>query len=159
MKKLQIIYLVLLFSIITGSGALNVVNTTEHPMLGEAVTQGLNLLGLDSIKVTIVETPHNQNEQNYLNKINDDYFLFIDIDQRKSKLLRIVAHELIHIQQYESGKLLDDKSDFVIWDDSKYRLENTPYNLRPWEAEAGRDEYQLKRKIENKLKDHHANIM
>jgi hypothetical protein len=153
MKKLILLFL-FLFPVIAFSNNPNIINTTKAPMLADAVFEGLSILGLDSVKVTIVETPHNRNEKNYVTKINTDYFLFIDSDQREGRLLRIIAHELLHIKQYELKKLISDQSGFIVWNNKKYRLENTPYKMRPWEAEALRDEYRLKQKIERALQSY-----
>lgn len=149
MKNLIFIILLFISSIfLISSNDLKIINTTSSTFIGEAVEKGLDILELDSIKVTIVETPHNGKERNYLTRVNDDYFLFIDTNQRKSRILRIVAHELIHIKQYSKNHLIDSGSNMIEWQGKLYDLEKTPYNLRPWEAEARRMEYKLQRKIE-----------
>ena len=55
-------------------------------------------------------------------------------------LLRITAHEIIHIAQYLNGDLSFDtnskRTSIVYWKGEEYDYDKTPYRNRPWEIEA-----------------------
>lgn len=60
----------------------------------------------------------------------------------------VIAHELIHIQQYERGQLrLLPSPLFVVWNGRTYSLLNTPYKYRPWEIDAFNRSPALARKL------------
>jgi len=132
--------------------SITVINTTNKSELTDFVETGLNILSVEST-VYVVETPnHNMGNRNYVTKINDSYYIYVDTSERKSRVYRALAHEMIHISQYESGKLVVKSDNEVLWDDKPYYLDVTPHSQRPWEVKAKKDEYSLQKVIEKYLR-------
>lgn len=125
----------------------NVVNTTNVEQLTIDTQIGLSILELTHVKVTIVETPNHQTTRNYVTKVNDEYFIFLDTDDRYRRVLTALAHELIHIQQYESNLLIDKGNGLVMWNGREYHLSATPHENRPWEVQANNRHNSLRRDI------------
>lgn len=152
MKK-SILFLLLCVTLMfsTASKELTIVNTTKVQLVGQAVEIGSNILDLQNVKITVVKTPHKGPHQNYVTKSNNNYFLFLDPYQRKSRIVRIIAHELIHIKQYSENQLSVIDIEHISWKGETYNLSLTPYDMRPWEVEARQLEYRLKKQIEEQL--------
>ena len=57
----------------------------------------------------------------------------------------IICHELVHLKQYIDGRLsIDMNSKSFIWEGARYSCD-TPYEARPWEAEAREKQWPLLR--------------
>ena len=69
---------------------------------------------------------------------NHQYVINITDKVNRYNLTEIVAHEMIHIKQYEEGTLRIDKNDplRVIYREKSYNIQFIPYRVRPWEIEA-----------------------
>ena len=65
----------------------------------------------------------------------------------------VIAHELIHVKQYQDGRLEDKGSLQIGWEGETYIFDAENYAAQPWEAEA----YSLQDfwavKIRNRLND------
>lgn len=72
-------------------------------------------------------------------KVNQ-YTIYLTHRARKYNLPMTLAHEMIHIQQMVSGRLIVESSDnSVTFKGTKYTAKqwlSIPYRNRPWEAEA-----------------------
>jgi hypothetical protein len=71
---------------------------------------------------------------------------FLVGDDYKHKLMEVIAHEMTHVNQYESGRLISlPEEDRHVWLDKKhdrvYFMED--YLLTPWEMEARAMEFPL----------------
>lgn len=55
-------------------------------------------------------------------------------------VLTTIAHELIHLMQYESGRLESNGKDVMVWEGKEYRIDGpvlpSEYYSYPWEIEA-----------------------
>lgn len=78
------------------------------------------------------------------------YYLFIDHDNPKEELIKIVSHEIVHIQQYHTQRLIYERG-IVLWEGSEYDLNTTSYDNRPWESEAFSKQNEIYEKIYNIL--------
>jgi hypothetical protein len=69
---------------------------------------------------------------------NHQYIINLTKRVTRYNVAEIIAHEMVHIKQYEDGSLrIDPEHLHVIhFRGNAYNVNYTPYNLRPWEAEA-----------------------
>ena len=75
----------------------------------------------------------------------NDRRIQIEIDAKISELvyLEILAHEMVHVKQYITKKLAEDKNGDQLWK-GKRVLNNVPYHKQPWEVEAMKAQSVLK---------------
>jgi predicted metallopeptidase len=69
----------------------------------------------------------------------------------RDEAIKVLSHELIHLKQYYTKKLILEK-DKVIWDGREVyqnEINETKYEQRPWEAEA----FAGQRGLENKIRE------
>lgn len=52
------------------------------------------------------------------------------------RLIETVNHEMAHLQQLKSGRLVPFGYGYVMWENKMYNIDITPYDQRPWEQEA-----------------------
>jgi hypothetical protein len=62
----------------------------------------------------------------------------------------VLSHEIVHVHQYYSGRLIFDDNK-ITWMGDEYKLDGLPYDSRPWENEAFFLESELKSRIIKKL--------
>ena len=77
-----------------------------------------------------------------------DYLIEIDNSDRDD-IITTLSHELIHLQQLNTGKLKNSK-DYVIWNSDTIRNPPTYFD-REWEKEASKLGSKLEVKIKNRL--------
>lgn len=51
-------------------------------------------------------------------------------------LRSVIFHELIHLKQANSGRLLTCNNQLAVFENEEYYLDYVPYRFRPWEIEA-----------------------
>lgn len=135
-----------------------IANRTDRNYLDSIVYVGLNELNLDSVAVTIrqispeVQAMFDSNSQLKAHIIGKgkQYVIFVD-DMSRDEAIKVLSHELVHLKQYYTKKLILEK-DKVIWDGREvYQTEinETKYEQRPWEAEA----FAGQRGLENKIRE------
>ena len=135
-------------------------NRTEDNYLDSVVYVGLNELGMDSIAVTIRPITDEVKQQfdsegtlkAHILGRGRQYIIFLD-DMGRDESIKVLSHELIHLRQYVTQKLILHKNE-VIWDGkviSGYEVSESKYNDRPWEIEAFAEQRQLESKIRNIL--------
>jgi predicted metallopeptidase len=137
-----------------------VVNRTEDNYLDSVVHVGLNELGMDSIAVSIRPIT-DEVKQRFDSEGNlkahilgrgRQYIIFLD-DMSRDESIKILSHELIHLRQYFTEKLILHKNG-VIWNGkviSEYEVSELKYDDRPWEIEAFGEQRKLENKIRNIL--------
>jgi uncharacterized membrane protein len=79
---------------------------------------------------------------------NGQYILYVKKTNRR-EAIEVVAHELIHLQQYQSRDLVLYK-DYVIYKKDTFKG-SEPYQNRLWEVEAFKEGPKLARKIVEEL--------
>jgi hypothetical protein len=104
-----------------------------------------NIMEYDSINLSIHDMPYNMSTPTHdiagymtVNPYQRHvYFLFVDPQCTTVSNIDLIAHEMVHIQQYESGdlKYLMDNSG-VIYKGDTIRSEDVPYDKRPHEIDA-----------------------
>jgi len=133
-------------------------NRTDTDYLDSIVYVGLNEMNLDSIAITIRQISpdvqamfdsESQLKAHIIGKGNQ-YIIFVD-EMSRDEAIKVLSHELIHLKQYYTKKLILEK-DKVYWDGREiYQTEinETEYQRRPWEAEA----FAGQRGLENKIRE------
>ena len=138
----------------------SVVNTTKQYYMDTVVSVGLDILNIKEDYITVRDMPDEIkgrfSEQNNLDLTasivgaNDQYVIYIDNVDRYTAI-KSLSHELIHLRQYSSGKLRVIGSGVVIWEGKEINVLDIPYNDRPWEIEAFKEQNDLEKKILEKL--------
>ena len=135
-----------------------IANRTDRNYLDSIVYVGLNEMNLDSIAITIRQISPDVQERfdsdsqlkaHIIGKENQ-YIIFVD-EMSRDEAIKVLSHELIHLKQYYTKKLILEK-DKVIWDGREVyqsEINDTKYEQRPWEAEA----FAGQRGLENKIRE------
>ena len=135
-----------------------VINGTDRNYLDSIVYVGLNELKLDSVSITIreispeIQKQFDSNSQLKAHIIGKGirYIIFVD-EMGRDEAIKVLSHEMIHLKQYYTKKLILEK-DRVYWNgDVLYESEinNLRYEDRPWESEA----FAGQRGLENKIRE------
>ena len=137
-----------------------IVNTTKQNYMDTVVYIGMDILKIKDNYITIREMPDEIkskfNDQNNLDLTasiigaNDQYIIYINQVDRVTAI-KSLSHELIHLQQYSSGRLLVTGPGVVLWEGKEINVLDIPYNDRPWEIEAFSNQSDLEKKIIKKL--------
>lgn len=134
-------------------------NRANQKYLDTIVSVGLDELNIQ--KILVVIRPITQEIRNQLNKKeseldvkafiigkNNQYIIYI-VDTDRNSSIDIISHELIHLQQTQTGKLVKG-TDVILWEGVEYSPQ-IEYQQRPWEIEAFEISGELKSKIQNRL--------
>ena len=135
-----------------------IANRTDRNYLDSIVYVGLNEMNLDSVAITIrqispeVQAMFDSNSQLKAHIIGkgNQYIIFVD-EMSRDEAIKVLSHELIHLKQYYTKKLILEK-DKVYWDGKEIyqrEINETKYEQRPGEAEA----FNGQRGLENKIRE------
>ena len=117
-----------------------VLNRTQKNYLDTIVSVGLNELGISGITVLIDPlnkelTTGEYEIQAHIIGTQNQFIIFTEMFSRE-KSIEVMSHELIHLQQYNSGRLVKTNGG-VIWEGYHiHSIGDIPYLARPWELEA-----------------------
>lgn len=121
-------------------------NYTDRLYLDTIVKVGLKQMGLDDNIVVSIRPISDEIQQRFDSEMilqahimgkGNQYALFVD-DMSRYEAIKVISHELVHLKQYRSEKLILNKNS-VIWDGREYsewEINNMDYMRRPWEREA-----------------------
>lgn len=119
------------------------------------ISVGLDQAGIKDLNVVVNTLSDGAKEQfegqlkAHIRNLNGTFYLFIsDLDREDA--IRVISHEIIHIQQYISGDLVYDENG-LFWKGQNIDLEKVEYQEREWEIEAFRKENQLINSVEQIL--------
>lgn len=128
-----------------------VINTLNRMHYYDTILSvGMDAAGLKGITVVIDDmSTAAQNQFNgelkaHIRFFNGVYYLFVGSLDR-GEAIQVIAHEIVHIQQYNSGELVYENGE-VTWQGEVYTLE-TEYERRPWE----RDAYEKQSSLESTI--------
>lgn len=134
-----------------------VVNDTKMVFLDTIVQVGLNKLNYEKI-IVYLSPLNSDNIPSISEEINirayivgnfSVYIIYVSSLSR-SNAIEVIAHELVHLQQRQTEKLIiDDKR--VIWDKKEFDFKSIPYDQYPWEIEAFNEGKILAKEIKNYL--------
>jgi len=135
-----------------------IINRTEIKFLDTILKVGLDELGLKTIIISVrnitikSDVPDLDLRAHILvsRESPNVYLLEIKKDHR-STVIKNLSHELIHLQQFNSGELRFGK-DYLIWKGDTLHKQNIPnYEDREWELDAVSKGKLLEVRIKNRL--------
>lgn len=135
-----------------------IVNQTSNSYYDTVLYLGLTELGIRGIFVDVRNLSNNSIENSesrgidisaHIRENNGNYYIFTsELSHHES--INVLSHELIHLQQYHTGKIKYN-NDTVTWNGKKFGREEIPYKFRPWEIEAEDLGYELSKELTKKL--------
>lgn len=130
----------------------NSVYNKEMPSFYDTIVSvGLDAAGITGTYVVIGQLSDAAREQfngelkAHIRYYNGVYYLFTN-EMDRVEAIRVISHELIHINQYNSGQLIYEDGELT-WNNQKYDLSTLDYDYRPWEKDAFDKEGDLSNKI------------
>jgi hypothetical protein len=133
----------------------SVLNNGLPPYYDTVLYVGLKTIGLEGVTITVDKLSDVAKEQfdgelkAHIRYVGGMFYLFID-EYNREQIIEIIAHELIHVQQYYSNELSYFNGS-VFWRGEEFDLSNTEYLKRPWEDEAFASQGQVASSISNIL--------
>jgi len=118
-------------------------NNTDMSYIDTILRVGLQRLDLNPIGInvrylksaTLMDKDKEFDVKAFVYGSKGMYVLYVTHMDRR-EMVKVLAHELIHIRQYETGKL-SVRDGRVRWLRKFYTIDNIPpYTQRPWEMEA-----------------------
>lgn len=64
------------------------------------------------------------------------YNVHINMNNTQYMILRTVSHEMVHVKQFQSGRLQSFNTTSMVLYEGSFYSQKTPYSKRPWEKEA-----------------------
>lgn len=137
-----------------------VVNTTPYKYMDTVVIVGLDNLNVHGVSVVIQKLDAdsrklfaNSNELDLSAAIvgNKKQFVIYVSEANSLECIPIISHELIHLVQYNRGRLQIVSPTDVLWEGTRINVNDYSYEDRPWEKEAYEKEVGLSQKIKSKL--------
>lgn len=123
-----------------------------------------NIFQYDTIKISVVYIPsHMEGTDKWIfnafilkNSYEEkNYFIFLNKDLKPSQYKITLAHEIIHLDQYEKGDLVvvdnNDGVAKVIYKGDTLDYKKVPYEKRPHEIEAHKIDDEIFKKLEKTL--------
>lgn len=138
-----------------------VTNKTSQEFLAPIIKTGLYELKIDLVYVIIqpissLQKSNGLGDENFELKATlvgnrTQYIIYVG-NMDRTEAINVISHELIHLSQYYSGKLIKTKElNSVEWNGEIYDVTKIPYMERPWEIEAFNKEKELASEIRNLL--------
>lgn len=139
-----------------------ILNQTNKPYLDTILHVGLKHLNIKGVNILVKdlddEIKDRITEQDGLNTEafiigeGNQYIIYIS-DFNRIKSIIVLSHELIHLEQYHDGRIID-YDDEMVWDNMMYtdqEIKEIYYFNRPWEKEAFDNQDELNKKIKKDL--------
>ena len=135
-----------------------ILNTTKPLYLDTILHIGLNELNISDVSVLIEPMPDRYHiDTNWdLGAFvigNEAQFIIFIKEYDRDTYINILSHEIIHIKQYNDGRLKHENG-CVTWKEHEYtdaEVMDMPYDQREWEIEAFMEGRTLANKIREKL--------
>ena len=137
-----------------------VFNQTDRKYLDTIVSVGLDFLRVKGTNVLIKDLPKDVKQRiDNLEDFNlrgavakvDGGYIIVLTKMSKREAMRVMSHELIHVQQYDSGRLTPIDSVTIRYNGTNYDINKVPYKDREWETDAFLRQSGLLTLIEAKL--------
>lgn len=123
-------------------------NNTSNKFYDTLFSVGLKILEIqDTVFIRHIpesfleQTPDNYN--GFIIPLDKYYIIYLKKDLNKDELFEVVSHELIHLQQFKSKRIIIMDNGIVQWEGKDYSIDKINYHERPWEIEAFRYQYSL----------------
>lgn len=135
----------------------HITNSTNMLFLDTVLQVGLNELHIKDTYIVLMPLIASVNVNSkesidvaaYIKTESFKYVIVISKVNRQ-KSIEILSHELIHLNQYYTKRLIINK-DTAYWLGTKLIISDLVYENYPWEIEAFKLQYDLKDKIKNEL--------
>lgn len=130
------------FKVIELSNKNFVSNRGPRTYLDTIVQVGLDQLGIENEVVMVKEQVQERDlgdefeSEAYIIYQQGQSIIFMRPNVNRLKAIEIIAHELIHLEQYRTDRLQILKGGYVCWENDTIDITTTPYDKRPWEDEA-----------------------
>jgi hypothetical protein len=141
------------FNTIELSNNNGILNALDNRYYDTIMSVGLDQAGISGVQVQIQELSDKSKDtfdgelKAHIRYFDGMYYLFIDNFKRK-EAIEVIAHEIIHIIQYQSGQLSYDMSTGILdWEGQPFDSNQLEYDKRPWESDAFDKQNQLESKI------------
>lgn len=134
---------------------ITIINLTGNANVDKVLTIGTDILGLKNI--TIVANNYNKGDSDitaFVTGSFGNYNIYINPNINEDEFIKSLSHELIHIAQFQSDRLIMETKNGTTttkWEGRFWDYANIDYFNRPWEREAFVDGKNLARKIKLKL--------
>lgn len=127
-------------------------NRTEQKYIDTVILLAADKLGIDAAIISIFpmrdetrinfERDNNISLKAFIVGSGFQYAIYTEeLDRLES--ITVFSHEMIHLKQYNSKRLIVLENGVVEWEGQKMEVNSIPYNDRPWEKEAFRNETKL----------------
>lgn len=119
-----------------------VLNRGSRPYLDTIVQVGLDKMGIENHTLLIKEQTNEINlgddifTEAFIIYKNNQSIIFIKPSLKRTNAIKIISHELVHLQQYLDERLVILGKENVCWENDTINLPSIPYDKRPWEIEA-----------------------
>jgi hypothetical protein len=141
-----------------------IIDYIDNNYIQNIIYIGLYELKIDSVIVNLYYLPNNLKSIYSDNKIyiinalilknvENNYSIFVNNNSiNDNKIIQYIAHELIHLQQFKTNRLIIyNTQNLIRFDNKLYFTLETNYESRPWEIEAFDKQNELRMKIISKL--------
>lgn len=119
----------------------SIANSLSIAYYDTILSVGLDRAGLSGLFVVIYplsdaakDNFKNSELKAHVRHANETFYIFID-ELDREEAIKVISHEIIHIEQYHSGRL-DYYDNKIFWQNGEYELDRMEYDDRPWEIEA-----------------------
>jgi hypothetical protein len=139
------------FKEITLSENNSIINKELPTYYDTVISVGLDAAGLTGVYIVVGQLTDAAKDQfngelkAHIRFYNGVYYLFTN-EMDRTEAIRVISHELIHVNQYNTGQLVYDNGE-ITWNGEKYDLSTLDYDYRPWEKNAFDKEGDLSNKI------------
>lgn len=119
-----------------------VANRATKTYLDTIVQVGLDQLGIQGETVMVRDKLESKDLGNdyeseaYIIYQQGQSIIFIKPNVSRLRAIQVIAHELVHLEQYKTERLKILNLGLVCWENDTIDLLELPYNKRPWEEEA-----------------------
>jgi hypothetical protein len=130
------------FKVVKLSNKNFVLNQGSRPYLDTIIQVGLDKMGIEGHTMLIKEQERKQDlgdefsSEAFIMYKNNQSIIFIKPSLTRTKSIKILSHELVHLQQYLDERLIVFENGYVCWENDTLDFRQIPYDKRPWEREA-----------------------
>lgn len=133
-----------------------IISYGTNPVLDTVLMIGLDLQGISGIKVVIkpmddLHIEYEESSRAFITHWEGVFYLYVN-DLYYDEVFKVLSHEIVHISQYLNKRLYVTNYS-ILWQDRTYP-HGIPYDSRPWEIEAFREQGELSHKIQKVYYSH-----
>lgn len=130
--------------------SIKTLNLTDKKYIDTVLVTGLTEVGLKDLNFVITFLPKQGfTDVNYraaLTNSGNQYTLSVAQDFNKNEAVKVIAHEIVHVNQYNEKEMQVFGED-IYWHGKKVDAFKIPYEQREWEIEAFANERSVRSKI------------